>query len=68
MHRDYYIVYCTSPFDFSNQPPYPTRTGACSPHLPENLFINPICLEAMVPKLPHLLEELDAIFGREMAG
>jgi hypothetical protein len=28
MHRDLDVVYCTSPIEFSNQPPYPLSTGA----------------------------------------
>jgi hypothetical protein len=28
MHYDLYEVHCTSPIEFSNQPPYPLSTGA----------------------------------------
>jgi hypothetical protein len=70
MHCDYYIVYLRPPLIFKSAAiPYQHWCLLAPPTREQwYLFISPICLRQWYQAPPHLLEELDAIFGREMGG
>jgi hypothetical protein len=66
------VVYCTSPIEFQISCHTLSALVLCSPHLPENsgtYLTSPFLSEAddTVPPPPHLLEELEALLGREIA-
>jgi hypothetical protein len=69
MHRDLNVVYCTSRIEFQISRHTLPALVLCSPHLPENsgtYYLAP-SISGRWYQAPHLLEKLDALFGREIA-
>jgi hypothetical protein len=69
MHRDLYVVYCTSPLIFKSAAIHSQRDGTARPTYREQWFLlaSPFLSEADGTVLPHLPEELEALLGREIA-
>jgi hypothetical protein len=62
VHCDHYVVYCSSPIEFQI-----SRHTLSALVLWWYLLASPLLPEADGTKPLHLLQELEAMFGREMA-